>query len=275
MNNLYNRTYLDNKFSNIYDKTEINNNKSKLNRNINLFNGNLTSFVDKYKEGKKIDEDIKDNKNKLNNFIINSFSTFSNNVNNINNNNKSRLTELEKYKLNDDQLTKINSSYNFSVFNKTKLDKMSYYIKEIFMHNIDLVRKFNINGEQDCIQILQFEIDRQFLINYIIKFFLSIKIVYLNMKTNYWTLFLRLDAHYKNEVLIKRFNKYMLSKGFLFKNLAHFDTNDMFKLNQNTDRLIFKLYMEKVNKSYKNDITIILTNEFESSYCNIDHLRII
>ena len=35
----------------------------------------------------------------------------------------------------------------------------------------------------------------------------------------------------------------MLSKGFLFKNVAHFDINNIFKLNQNTDRLTFKIYM--------------------------------
>ena len=41
--------------------------------------------------------------------------------------------------------------------NKAKLDKIRHYIKEIFMHNIDLVRKFIITGEQDFIQILQLE----------------------------------------------------------------------------------------------------------------------
>ena len=50
-NNLYNRTYLDNKFDNIYNKTEVNDKTSKLNRNIILFNQNLTRFIDEtYKE---------------------------------------------------------------------------------------------------------------------------------------------------------------------------------------------------------------------------------
>ena len=53
-NNLYNRTYLDNKFDNIYDKTEINDINSKLNRNIVLFNTNLTNHIDKYSNDKKI-----------------------------------------------------------------------------------------------------------------------------------------------------------------------------------------------------------------------------
>ena len=88
-----------------------------------------------------------------------------------------KLNSLDNIDLNE-----INSSYIFSVFNKAKLDKMRYYIKEIFMYNIDLVRKFIITVEQDFIQILQFEVDRNFLIDDIIKFFLSIKIVYLNMK---------------------------------------------------------------------------------------------
>ena len=53
-NDLYNKNYLDNKFDNIYDKTEINDINSKLNRNIVLFNTNLTNHIDKYSNEKKI-----------------------------------------------------------------------------------------------------------------------------------------------------------------------------------------------------------------------------
>ena len=53
-NDLYNKNYLDNKFDNIYDKNEINDIKSKLNRNIVLFNTNLTNHIDKYSNEKKI-----------------------------------------------------------------------------------------------------------------------------------------------------------------------------------------------------------------------------
>ena len=52
-NDLYNKNYLDNKFDNIYDKTEINNINSKLNRNIVLFNTNLTNHINKYSNEKK------------------------------------------------------------------------------------------------------------------------------------------------------------------------------------------------------------------------------
>ena len=53
-NDLYNKNDLDNKFDNIYDKTEINDKNSKLNRNIVLFNTNLTNHIDKYSNEKKI-----------------------------------------------------------------------------------------------------------------------------------------------------------------------------------------------------------------------------
>ena len=52
-NDLYNKNYLDNKFDNIYDKTEINDINSKLNRNIVLFNTNLTNHIDRYSNEKK------------------------------------------------------------------------------------------------------------------------------------------------------------------------------------------------------------------------------
>ena len=266
-NNLYNRSYLGNKFDDIYNKTEVNDKTSKLDRNIVLFNTNLTKFIDEtYKNDKEILEgDIKENKNKFDNFIINTFSTFSKNISNINNSQNSRLSDLESKNLNNTQITKINELENIDL---GKINKYSYYIKEFFMHNIDLVRRFNVTSEVDFIQVLQFEIDRNFLVNDIIKFFISIKFLYENMKM-YWVLYFKMDVHYKDDVLIKSFKKQMTSKRFIFKNLVTFNIDNMFKLNKQTDRLIFKLYMHKVSTAYKNDVTITLSNTLEENYCNL------
>ena len=273
-NDLYNKIYLDNKFDNIYDKTEVNDIKSKLNRSIILFNTYLTNHIDKYSNDKKnIDEDIKDNKDNLNNFIINTFSTFINNVNNLNNTQNTRLTDLEDSKLTETQSNKLEQLENIDLgninFNKAKLDKFSYYIKEFFMHNIDLVRRFKITSETDYIQILQFEIDRNFLVDDVIKFFISIKLLYENMSKVYWTLYFKMDVHYKDDVLIKSFKKQMTSKGFLFKNLATYNIDNTFKLNKDTDILIFRLYMYKLSTAYKNNVTVTLTNSLEENYCNL------
>ena len=279
--NVYNRTHLDNQFNNICNKTETNDKISKLDRNIVLFNTNLTKFIDEtYKNDKGILEiDIKNNKTKYDNFIIYTFSTFSNNISNINNTQNNRLTNLENKNLSDTQITKINeleninldnisTAYNYSISNKNKLDKYSYYIKEFFMHNIDLVRRFNVKSDIDFIQILQFEIDRNFLVNDIITFFISIKFLYENMKM-YWVLYFKMDVHYKDDVLIKSFTKQVTSKGFIFKNLVTFAIDNMFKLNKETDRLIFKLYMYKVSTAYKSEVTITLSNALEENYCNL------
>ena len=121
-NDLYNRIYLDNKFNNIYTKTEVNTKTSKLDRNIVLFNQNLTNFIDKkYKKDQKLLDD--------------KISTLEN----------KNLTDVQINKINQLEnidLGKINASHNYSVYNKNKLDKMTYYVKEFFMHKIDLVRRF-------------------------------------------------------------------------------------------------------------------------------------
>ena len=52
---------------------------------------------------KNIDEDIKENKDYLNNFIINTFSNFSTNISNLNNTQNSRLKQLEENKITDVQ----------------------------------------------------------------------------------------------------------------------------------------------------------------------------
>ena len=222
---------------------------------------------------KNIDKDIKENKDNLNNFIITTFSTFNDNINNLNNTQNSRLKDFEDSKLTEIQSNKLEQLENIDLgninFNKDKLDKFSYYIKEFFMHNIDLVRRFEITSEKDYIQILQFEIDRNFLMNDIIKFFISIKLLYENMSKVYWTLYFKMDVHYEDDVLIRIFNKQMTSKGFLFKNLATYNIDNMFKINKDTDRLIFKLYMYKLSTAYKNHVTITLTNSLEESYCNL------
>ena len=246
-NNLYNRTYLDNKFNNIYTKTEVNTKTSKLDRNIVLFNQNLTNFIDKkYKQ----DQELQDDK----------ILTLENK--NLKDSQINKINQLE-----DIDLGKINASYNFSVFNKNKLDKITYYIKEFFMHNIDIVERYIVTSEEDFIKVLQFEIDREFLINDVLKFLISIKLLYENMKM-YWVLYFKLDIHYKDETLIKTFTKQMTSKGCIFKNIVTFAIDNMFKLNKNTDRLIFKLYLHKVNVAHKNDVVIILTNALEENYFN-------
>ena len=156
---LYNRTYLDDKFDNIYTKTEVNTKTSKLDRNIVLFNDNLTKFIDEtYKN--KITE-LK-NKDSLTDTQIN------------------KLNQLENIDLN-----KINSSYNFSVFNKTKWDNTRYYISEFIPFNITLIKKFTFTGNTNEMIILQFELDqRTFDIDDIIIFFLNITIQYDNSKSN-------------------------------------------------------------------------------------------
>ena len=184
----------------------------------------------------------------------------------MNNTQNSRLTDLESSKLTETQSNKLEQLENIDL---SKLDKFSYYIKEFFMHNIDLVTRFEITSEMDYIQILQFEIDRKFLVNDVIKFFISIKLLYENMSKVYWVLYFKMDVHYKDDTLIKTFKKQMTSKGFLFKNLATYNIDNMFKLNKDTDRLIFKLYMHKVSTVYKNNVIITLTNSLEENYCNL------
>ena len=89
------------------------------------------------------------------------------------------MSDLESKNLSDTQITKINKLDNIDL---EKINKYSYYIKEFFMHNIDLIRRFNITSDMDSIQILHFEIDRNFLVNDIIKFFISTKLLYEDMK---------------------------------------------------------------------------------------------
>ena len=288
-NNLYNRTYLDNKFDNIYNKSEVNEKTSKLDRNIVLFNTNLTKFIDEtYKNDKEVlEEDINENKSKFNNFLIKTFSAFSNNVTNLNNKQNSRLTDLENDKLTETQITKINqltdidlgkinSSYTNSVFNKVKLDKMRYYIKEFIPFNITLVKKFTFTGNTNELMILQFELDqRTFNINDMFKFFLNVTTQFDNSKNHWYKIKLRLDVLYDDDSLIKSFIKMPISKGFIYRHLMNFNINRFFKLSKKTEKIIFKIYICKVNTALFDNFSFNLNQQYENDYCDIIHYKIV
>ena len=147
-------------------------------------------------------------------------------------------------------------TYDYETYKDLVLDKINN--EEASTSNDSFLKVFSI-----------FEIDRNFLVNDIIKFFISIKLLYENMSKVYWTLYFKMDVHYKDDVLIKSFKKQMTSKRFLFKNLATYNIDNMFKLNKDTDRLIFRLYMYKLSTAYKNNVTVTLTNSLEENYCNL------
>ena len=256
-NNLYNKTYLDDKFGDIYTKREVNIKTSKLDRNIVLFNSNLTKFIDEtYKEDQKLQNDKiseLENKDSLTDIQIN------------------KINQLENIDLN-----KIDASYNFSVFNKRKLDSMRYYIKEFIPFNISLVRKFTFTGNTNEIMILQFEMDqRTFDKDDIINFYLNITIQYDNSKTNWYRLKLKFDILYDDETLIKSFFKMPTSKGFLYQHLMNYVINRYIKLSKDTQKIIFKIYMSKVNTSLQDNIVFTLQNSYEDNYCDLIHYTIL
>ena len=256
-NDLYNRTYLDNKFDNIYTKTEVNTKTSKLDRNIVLFNSNLTKFID---------ETYKNDKELLNNKMIE-----LENKNSLTDTQITKINQLENIDLN-----KINSSYNFSVFNKTKLDKMRYYISEFISFNISLLKKFTFIGNVNEMSILQFELDqRTFDIDDVINFFLNITIQYDNSKSNWYRLKLRLEILYSDGTLLKSFVKMPISKGFLYQHLMNYSINCYFKILKKTSKIIFKIYMVKINTSLQDNIIFNLNQTYENDYCDLIHYKIV
>ena len=288
-NNLYNRQYLDLKFNNIYDKTQINDKINKLDRNLVLFNTNLTKFIDEdYKEDKKIlEDDILDNENKFNNFIINTFGDFSNNVSNLNDTQNDRLEVLENYKLNESQLNKvtqlqnidlnkINSSYQHSVFNKQKLDKLRYYTKEFILHNIDLNKTFELTPDMEEILVNDMELhSRTFNINDVLKLYLNIIIKYENNKSMYHTIYLRLDVLYDDETLIKSYNRYAISKGFISLQTMCFNISRIVKIFKKTEKILFRIYFCRVKTNTNILVKFDLTNIYEKNYLDIEWLSII
>ena len=176
----------------------------------------------------------------------------------------------------DIDLGKINSSYNYSIFNKLKLDKMKYYINEFIPFNITLVKKFTFIGAVKEIMILQFELDqREFDNGDTFQFFLNITIQYDVSKTNYYRLKLKFDILYDDETLIKQHIKMPISKGLVYHNLMNFSVNNFFKLSKKTEKIIFKIYMTKINEALQDKIVFTLQIAYENNNCDIIHYKLV
>ena len=188
----------------------------------------------------------KEDKDNLNNFIINTFSNFSTNISNLNNTQNSRLKQLEENKityvqknkinsLENIDLNKITSSYNFSVFNKYRVNKLRYYAKESILHNIDLNKTFKLDSSINEILVTQIELDqRTFEIDDVFKFYLNILIEFSNQKSMHYTLYMRFDILYDDQTLIKSFKLYMTSKGSVYLSTGTFNICRIFKILKKT-----------------------------------------
>ena len=192
---------------------------------------------------------------------------------------ENKITDIQKNKidsLENIDLGKINSSYNFSVFNKNRVDKIRYYIKEFIPFNITLIKKFTFIGNMNELMILQFELDqREFSVNDILDYNINVNFQYDDSKSNWYRLKMRFVILYDDESLISSFTKMLVSKGFLYYHLINFNINKFIKINKTTSKIIFKIYLVKNNTSLQDNIVVTMTNNYESNYCDIIHYTIL
>ena len=156
------------------------------------------------------------------------------------------------------------------------MEKIRYYIKEFIPFNITLVKKFTFTGNTNEIMILQFELDQRiFDIDDVINFFLNITIQYDSSKFNWYRLKLRLDVLYDDDTLIKSFVKMPISKGYMYHHLMNYNINRFLKLSKKTEKIIFKIYMLKINTALVDNIIFNLNQTYENGYCDIIHYKIV
>ena len=97
------------------------------------------------------------------------------------------------------------------------MDKLKYYTKEFILHNIDLNKTFELTPDMEEILVNDMELhSRTFDINDVLKLYLNIIIKFENNKSMHHTIYMRLDVLYDDETLIKSYNRYPTSKGFMY-----------------------------------------------------------
>ena len=64
-----------------------------------------------------------------------------------------------------------------------------------------------------------------------------------------------------------------ISKGFLYQHLMNYNINRYVELSKKTQKIIFKIYMSKINTSLKDNIEFILNQSYEDDYCDLIHYK--
>ena len=182
-----------------------------------------------------------------------------------------KVTQLQNIDLN-----KINASYNYSVFNKQKVDKLRYYTKEFILHNIDLNKTFELTPDIEEILVNDMTLDsRTFDINDVLKLYLNIIIKFENNKSMFHTIYMRLDVLYDDETLIKNYNKFPISKGFIFLQTMSFNISRIVKIFKKTKKILFRIYFCRTDTDTDILVKFDLTNRYEKNYLDIEWLSII
>ena len=182
-----------------------------------------------------------------------------------------KVTQLQNIDLN-----KINSSYHHSVFNKQKVDKLRYYTKEFILHNIDLNKTFELTPDMEEILVNDMNLDsRTFDINDVLKLYLNIIIKFENNKSMFHTIYMRLDVLYDDETLIKSYNKFPISKGFIFLQTMSFNISRIVKIFKKTEKILFRIYFCRTDTDTDILVKFDLTNIYEKNYLDIEWLSII
>ena len=84
---------------------------------------------------------------------------------------------------------------------------------------------------------------------------------------------MKFDVLYDDETLIIQFIKMPISKGLVYQNLMNFNINNFFKLSKKTEKIIFKIYMSKINETLQDKIVFTFTNSYENNYCDLIHYK--
>ena len=66
-----------------------------------------------------------------------------------------------------------------------------------------------------------------------------------------------------------------ISKGFLYQHLMNYNINRFFKLSKKTEKIIFRIYMSKINTSLQDNIIFNLNQTYENDYCDLIHYKMV
>ena len=288
----------DSKIENIEnDNINFDTKIKKLDKNIILFNNNLTNHIDQYK--KDVPDDlnskingittIKSDITSLNTYIDNLPNDIDSKIDDITNI-KSDITSI-KSDLNSVDVNKVNLNYNISQLNKKKSDNnlsfininiekirninnsQKYTISNIFIEYLKFEKELLFNSDVKNLLVHEFTIEDDFIKSSIIKIHETM-IYHYSLKNSYYILLKKYQLFDENDNLLKEFFFNVISKGNVLRNMIIFQNSSYYKLEKDINSLKIKLFLERVDLDNTVNLNVKLMNLSQKNTISIEYLKV-
>ena len=150
---------------------------------------------------------------------------------------------------------------------------MNYVIDNIWLFDLNFVKNIIFKSNIDRFLAYEDNIIYDFKIGSIIQLDESIVYLYDGLKHFYYILkdsYLFLD---QNNTVLTEFNFNMSNKGAVYRNIQIYKNTHYYKIVSIIEKLIIKLYLQRINETNDLEFNLKLSDEFQNNYICLKYFK--